>query len=306
MNSTWTLGNTKSLQVECFYFSKETGGGGNWEFQYYTNNRSNSYVKDGKLFIKPTLTEETIGKENVIDGYNMELWGSSPADQCTGNQWYGCQRMSASRRGGNVFNPVQSARLRSVNSFSFKYGTIEVRAKLPRGDWIWPAIWLLPVHNNYGQWPASGEIDLVESRGNVNFGNIGVQQMGSTLHWGPFFSENGYPKTHKVYNLPQGDFADKFRVFKLHWSAERMITYVDDMMVLNVTIDESFWKRGGWDKSSFNNPWDNRPNNKFGVPNAPFDQKYYIIMNVAIGGTADYWPDGISPSKPWNVIIFTF
>ena len=217
-----------------------------------------------------------------------------------GNQWYGCQRTSAGRRGGNVFNPIQSARLRTVNSFSFKYGVVEIRAKMPRGDWIWPAIWLLPVHNNYGQWPASGEIDLVESRGNVDFDKMGVQQMGSTLHWGPHSPENGYPKTHQVYNLPSGDSADKFRTFKFYWSPERMITFVDDKVVLNVTINESFWTRGNWDKTSFNNPWANRPKNKFGVSNAPFDQKYYLILNVAVGGTADYWPDGISPNKPWN------
>ena len=65
-----------------------------------------------------------------------------------------------------MINPIRSARLRSVKSFSFQYGRVEIKAKLPKGDWLWPAIWMLPAHNEYGQWPASGEIDIMESRGN--------------------------------------------------------------------------------------------------------------------------------------------
>ena len=87
-----------------------------------------------------------------------------------------------------------STRIRSVNSFSFKYGTIEFEAKMPKGDWIWPAVWLLPKlvnlikltylvlkiyiytvlsrSNEYGQWPASGEIDILESRGYIKYFHI--------------------------------------------------------------------------------------------------------------------------------------
>jgi len=56
--------------------------------------------------------------------------------------------------------------LRTAESFAFKYGRVEVKAKTPVGDWLWPAIWLLPKDQEYGQWPASGEIDIFESRGN--------------------------------------------------------------------------------------------------------------------------------------------
>lgn len=59
-----------------------------------------------------------------------------------------------------------SARLSTINSHSIKYGRVEVVAKLPRGDWLWPAIWMLPVNDVYGAWPASGEIDIMEARGN--------------------------------------------------------------------------------------------------------------------------------------------
>ena len=83
-----------------------------------------------------------------------------------------------------MLNPIQSARLRTANSFSFKYGRVEIRAQLPRGDWIWPAIWMMPRYNAYGGWPASGEIDIMESRGNApGYPLGGHNAYGSTLHW---------------------------------------------------------------------------------------------------------------------------
>jgi hypothetical protein len=118
-------------------------GGGNWEFEIYDNNRSTSFVKNSKLNIKPVLTEDKIGANNVRNGYTYDMWGGSPADQCTANSFFGCSRTS---NGFNIINPVMSAKLTTVNSFSLKYGRVEVKAKLPKGKWLWPAIWLLPRH----------------------------------------------------------------------------------------------------------------------------------------------------------------
>lgn len=79
-----------------------------------------------------------------------------------------------------------SAQLRTHDSFQFKYGKVEVRAQLPKGDWLWPAIWLLPSDYAYGGWPASGEIDLLESRGNSpGYEGHDSDIVASTLHWGP-------------------------------------------------------------------------------------------------------------------------
>lgn len=63
------------------------------------------------------------------------LQGGSPADLCTGNNYWGCERAGNPT---NLVNPIQSARLRTVNSFAFKYGKIEVIAQMPKGDWLWP------------------------------------------------------------------------------------------------------------------------------------------------------------------------
>jgi len=129
---------------------------------------------------------------------DINIWGSTPADYCTSNNFYGCERNAAAS--GNYINPIQSARIRTVNSFTFDYGRIEVKAKIPKGDWIWPAIWLLPAYNEYGQWPASGEIDIMESRGNdASYPSGGNDKFASTLHWGPDWAHNAYMKTHEEY-----------------------------------------------------------------------------------------------------------
>ena len=91
-------------------------GGGNWEFEWYVNNRTNSYVKEGVLYLMPTLTEDAIGHQTMVSG-DVNIWGGSPADMCTGNNFYGCERNAAAS--GNYINPVQSARLRTAKSFSF-------------------------------------------------------------------------------------------------------------------------------------------------------------------------------------------
>lgn len=91
-------------------------GGGNWEFEYYFNNRTNSFVEDGVLHLQPCLTSDLYGVENMLTT-DLDLWGTTPGDSCTSNDWWGCERNAMAS--GQVIPPVQSARLRSVNSFSF-------------------------------------------------------------------------------------------------------------------------------------------------------------------------------------------
>lgn len=245
--------------------------GGNWEFQWYTNNRSNTFVRDGKLHFHPTLTTEQFGEDFLTEGGMFDLWGTTPSSQCTSNAFWGCARVAGDA--GNALPPIQSAKVRTYESFSFKYGRLEVRAKLPRGDWLWPAVWLLPKHEAYGSWPASGEIDFMEARGNANK-TTGPNQFGSTLHWGPSQQENPWDMFHEEYILPDGtDFADDYHIFGLYWDEDEIYTYVDDdaNRVLVAKMNESFWdkglrKRPHW-QSSYTNPWAASPN-----INAPYDQ----------------------------------
>jgi len=145
----------------------------------------------------------------------------------------------------------------------------------------------------YGSWPASGEIDIVESRGNQNYSYGGSNQFGTTLHWGPFYPLDMWSLTHETYTLSEGDFADDFHVFGLVWNDTIMYSYIDDPenMVLKLPITESFWNFGDF-LDVYNNPWQGRG------PNAPFDQTFYLIFNVAVGGTNGYFPD--SSDKPWS------
>ncbi|TNV77979.1 hypothetical protein FGO68_gene3752 [Halteria grandinella] len=269
-------------------------GGGNWEFEWYVNNRSNSYVRDGVLYIKPTLTEDAIG-ENTLRTGTVDIWGGAPADQCTGNNFYGCFRSAPAS--GNVINPIRSARLRTAKSFSFQYGRVEVVAKLPKGDWLWPAIWMLPKYNEYGNWPASGEIDIMESRGNGPSypAEGGHNAFGSTLHWGPAWDQNRFPLTHKVWFTPDGSsLGDAFHTYGLYWDQNGLYTYIDDesKKVLQVDFKEKgFWEKGGF-PSTDDNPWVGENNA------APFNREFYIVMNLAVGGTGNYFPDG-QGGKPW-------
>jgi beta-glucanase (GH16 family) len=267
-------------------------GGGNWEFEWYVNNRSNSYVRDGVLYIKPTLTEDAIG-DSTMRSQSVNIWGGSPADQCTMNAFYGCERNAAAS--GNMINPIRSARLRSVNSFHFQYGRVEVKAKLPKGDWLWPAIWMLPAYNEYGNWPASGEIDIMESRGNNEaYPGGGHDHFASTLHWGPNWDQNRYPLTHKDFKHTES-LGNAFHTYGLYWNEKGLYTYLDDPSnkVLEVDFTEkSFWDRGTF-PASFDNPWKGESNA------APFNREFYLIFNLAVGGTSGYFPEG-QGGKPWS------
>jgi len=119
------------------------------------NNRSLSYVANGNLHLYPRLTANYYGMDITQPGFDINLWGS-----CTSNAFNGCQKQTVYAGAGklNIVNPISSARVSTVDSFSFKYGRVEIRAKLPKGDWLWPALWLLPKSEVYGGWPASGEM----------------------------------------------------------------------------------------------------------------------------------------------------
>lgn len=111
-------------------------GGGNYEFQWYVNDRANTYTTGGRLHIRPTFTADVFGEEFVF-------WGRAiiPPNECTNSENWGCDR---SGNGENIINPTRSGLVSSWNSFAFKYGILEIRAKMPAGDWIWPALWLMP------------------------------------------------------------------------------------------------------------------------------------------------------------------
>nr|AAZ08499.1 gram negative bacteria binding protein 2 [Nasutitermes magnus] len=288
-----------TFDLSTWNHERTAGGGGNWEFQIYNNNRSNSFVRDGKLFIKPTLTTDMYG-DGFLESGVLNLHGGAPADVCTNPRDWGCERTGSPT---NVLNPLNSARIRTVESFSFTYGRVEVRAKLPAGDWIWPAIWLMPRNNFYGGWPTSGEIDLTEGRGNKqliqNGQNIGTELSSSTLHFGPFWPLNGYEHAHFEKNsAPNNGFDVDFNRFQLEWTPDYIRFSINDEIIGQVTPTAGgFWELGQFNSQvgPVDNPW------IYGNKMAPFDQPFYLILNVAVGGVNGYFPDGAQNpgGKPW-------
>jgi len=277
-------------------------GGGNWEFQVYHNNRSNSYVKDGILYIMPGLLSDIRGEEFLSTGL-FDINGGSPADECTNPSFYGCQRIGT---GDNYLNPTTSARIRTVNSFYFKYGKVEIRAKMPRGDWLWPAMWMLPRMNAWNGWPASGEIDICESRGNkdlsMNGVQIGDQQISQTLHYGPFWPVNGYTTAHWEKNLA-ATFSADFHLYGVEWTPDYIAFSIDDEEIGRVEPTEEEGMFGNYpfdqevDINTINHPW--QPE-KGATKMTPFDEEYYLILNLAVGGTNGFFPDEAVPGKPWS------
>lgn len=218
---------------------------------------------------------------------------------CTGNAFYGCSRHGSS---SNILNPIQSARIRSSRGFNFKYGKLEVEAKMPKGDWLWPAIWMLPKWYGYGNWPASGEIDIVESRGNVNYRDgsgksKGVDTMGSTIHFGPNANYNRWYTGHVTKTLSSGNFADSWHTYGLEWDENSLKFFLDGSLIMDLSPPAGgFWEHGGLQRTNVQNPW------RYATKMAPFDQEFFLIFNVAVGGTA-YFPDHLSNSpypKPWS------
>lgn len=260
-------------------------------FQWYLDDCDTSFTLNGSLHIKPRLTSDYFGETFLTSGRVV-----IPAKECTNTEYDGCEKKGSPE---NIINPVRSARIRTIDSFSFKYGTLEVRAKMTTGDWLWPAIWLLPTKNVYGAWPRSGEIDLVESRGNRKLfsgkKNVGTEQIGSTLHYGPRTDINGWPKAHYVRNRIPG-FDEDFHIYKLIWTPEKIQFFVDGSVVGVVNAEKGFWQRGNFTSSGLPNLWQN------GTKMAPFDQEFYIIINLAVGGNG-YFSDSFKNQnykKPWS------
>jgi beta-glucanase (GH16 family) len=149
-----------------------------------------------------------------------------------------------------------SAKLTTLAKADWLYGRFEIRAKLPTGQGLWPAFWLLPSQGRYGGWPSSGEMDIMEMLGHEP--NI----VHGTLH---YRDKNGHAFNGQSYQLPEGDFTNEFHVFAFEWDETEMRWYVDDELYLTLTT------------------WETR-NKPFP---APFDQKFYLIINLAVGGN---WP----------------
>jgi beta-glucanase (GH16 family) len=197
-------------------------GWGNNELETYTRRTENAFLDgDGHLIIK--LIKETLrGPDGIMRDYT-------------------------------------SARLLTKGKFTQRYGRIEARLKIPFGQGIWPAFWMLGADIDTVPWPTCGEIDIMESVGREPSINHG------SLH-GPGYS-GGAPLTG-IYTLPAGQkFADDFHTFAIEWEPTTIRFYVDGNLYQTKTAADAAGKR-----------W-------------VFDHPFFIILNVAVGGSFPGNPD---------------
>jgi beta-glucanase (GH16 family) len=183
-------------------------GWGNNELEYYTDDSSNAYIKDGVL----TITARREDK---------------------GNMHY------------------TSARLVSKNAGDFLYGKVEVKAKLPAGKGTWPAIWMLPTDWAYGDWPKSGEFDIMEHVG-YDPGNIHVSAHTEKYN----FKQNN----QKTATLMVPDATSAFHIYSVEWTPDAVKGYVDNQLVLTYA------------------------NEGIGYASWPFDKRFHLLLNLAVGG----------------------
>ncbi len=150
-----------------------------------------------------------------------------------------------------------SARLWTKPTFQQTYGRFEASIKLPVGAGLWPAYWMMPQDDVYGGWAASGEIDIMEAKGRSPHQSIGA------LHFGGSCPNNTH--THAVYHFPSGQSIADFNLYAIEWEAGEIRWYVNDVLIKTSTT----WHTEG-----------------HAFP-APFDQDFYLLLNLAIGGTFD-------------------
>lgn len=166
---------------------------------------------------------------------------------------------------------------------------------------------MMPKHNAYSGWPRSGEIDILESRGNeLLFDerdvNVGVGQTSSTLHFGPYWNANGFEFANFARNSNTTGFNEDFHIYRVGWTDQSIQFSVDDVVIGTIDINEvgNFWELGQFDtrfpEGRFN-PWTRASRM------APFDQEFYLIINLAVGGTNGFFWDGLrngNGPKPWR------
>lgn len=160
-----------------------------------------------------------------------------------------------------------SARIITQDKVELTFGRIDIRAKMPKGQGLWPAIWMLGANINDVSWPMCGEIDIMELVGHTPAVTHG------TVHYN---DGSGYRYTGGSRSLQSGDLSDQFHVYSLVWNKNEIIWYLDNVQFQKFT--------------------------KTGSETYPFNDPFFFIMNVAVGGNWPGSPDG-STTFPQTMVV---
>jgi beta-glucanase (GH16 family) len=219
-------------------------------------------------------SDEFSGKELDVTSWNEEMgngsggWGNNELEYYTGSPKNiflsnGNLVIEARRETIDRFD-YTSSRITTQGKKTFKYGRIDIRAKLPVSKGMWPALWMLGSNISSAGWPACGETDIMELVGTY------PSRVTGTMHWKAL---NG-SAIHKGadYSLASGDFSQEFHVFSIIWSEDNIEWKVDDQTYLSTSASD------------------------VGSANYPFNAEQFFIFNVAVGGN---WP-----GPPDNTTVF--
>lgn len=163
-----------------------------------------------------------------------------------------------------------SARLTTQNKKAFTFGRVDIRAKLPKGKGIWPALWMLGSNIGSVGWPACGEIDIMELLGHE------PAKSYATLHYGASTASHGSKSNGNT--LASGTFYDQFHVFSMEWKQDQIKIFVDNNLLLSVNKSD------------------------LGTAPYPFNLPHFFIFNVAVGGNWPGSPDGTT-TFPQRMIV---
>ncbi len=153
-------------------------------------------------------------------------------------------------------NQVKSTRIHTKDKFYFKHGKIDIIAKVPSGKGTWPALWMMPQEARYGGWPRSGEIDIMEHVGNE------PNKIYTCIHTEAYNHrlDEQYYKVYFGKNIP-----DQFHKYSLLWEENKITYFLNDEIITT-------YQRGEEGKDTSHKGW-------------PFNEDFYLIINLAIGGT---------------------
>lgn len=210
-------------------------------------------------------SEEFSGSSLDLNAWNQEIgngtngWGNHELEYYTSSTKNcflsnGNLIIEARKESINGFN-YSSSRLTTQNKKTFKFGRIDMRAKLPVGKGIWPALWMLGSNIGAVGWPECGEIDIMELIGTY------PGRVHSTLHWKA--SNGNHASLGSNFNLSSGDFSQQFHVYSLVWKQDTLDCLVDDQLIFRLTKTD------------------------VGTATYPFNAPEFFIFNVAVGGD---WP----------------
>ncbi len=210
--------------------------------------------------------------EEEFDGNSLDL---STWEYQTGSGGWGNNELQYYTEGNNVevsngtlkiiaqkFGDVYtSSRIRTKDKADFKYGRLEARIRMPIGQGIWPAFWMMPTDDVYGGWPQSGEIDIVEYLGHQ------PSTIHGTCHYGNAYNDKG--SSGSSYSLTSGDFHTEFHVFSIEWEDNVLRWYMDGQLYHAISDSHPDFANYTW----------------------PFIHDFHFILNVAVGGNWPGYPD---------------